>query len=185
MRHFTRHYQTRSPYPFALASVLRLGAAMAVCAMMLAPGNVQAQWTFGVRGGLNMTPNALQFGAHAQRWIDAVSLPGLGRLGFEPSVEIGLGSEGGGDYTTIRVNGNVLLPFAVGSNEGVRIHPLAGIGYNRFSVSDCPVSFCSFSNFGLNLGGGVTFKERFGVDAYLGLGGIGDFAIMGKLNFGG
>ena len=163
-----------------------LSAAAFMTALLFAPDAAQAQWGFGVRGGLNMTPDAIQFGGHAQRVLVSESLPGLGQLVIEPSVEIGLGSEGTGDYTTVRVNGNVLLPFAMGEEDGIRIHPLAGLGYTRWSISDCPIStFCSFSNFGLNVGGGVTFKRRFGVDAYVGLGSIGDLAIMGKLNLGG
>lgn len=176
----------RTTLPRCLRLALRgLPAAAFGLALLATPNVAQAQWGFGLRGGLNMTPDAIQFGGHAQRWLESESLPGLGRLAIEPSFEIGLGTEGGGDYTTVRINGNVMLPFAVGESDGVRIHPLAGLGFTRWSIADCPFSgLCSFSNVGLNLGGGVTFKQRFGVDAYIGLGSIGDFALMGKVNFG-
>ncbi len=167
-----------------LGNVFRL-LTLSLGLVLLGPSVAEAQWIFGVRGGLSMTPDAIQVGGHAQKWMELDGLPGLGRLGIEPSLEVGFGT-GGGDYTTIRVNGNVMIPFALGDSDGLQIHPIAGLGYNRWSISDCPIAnFCTFSNIGLNIGGGITFGKRFGIDAYIGLGSIGDLAIMGKLNFGG
>lgn len=159
----------------SVASVILVGLTL------LGTASVQAgEFDFGVRGGFSSDLDDFHFGGH-------ILMHGLFNqapaMALETAATVGFGDNNGRDFWMIQLNGNLEYEFVV-SDSGIRLFPLAGVGWYIVNFDSCEPFDCDTTEgtLGLNLGGGLRYR-KVGLEMILGTGDLPEFALTGSYTF--
>jgi hypothetical protein len=135
----------------------------------------------GPRIGISINGDQWLVGAHLR-----VAVPCFGNLGFGPVMTIGIG----GNYFTLRSSGRLDYIFWFDEAHTFGVSPAVGVsalfympvgGFARF-CNRVGLDECWGHEVGLELGGGVRYKW-FGLDAFIGFGGLPAVTVMAAASF--